>query len=82
MDSKVNTPDNNTHSIIYATPWAIALLFVALVTLPLFLFALLLIGLLRNGDNFGTVEEGPSHTITQNPAPPFPLLCLLPIWMR
>ena len=42
-------------------------------------WGLLLLGILRDGDKFGTVEEGPSHTITQYPVPPPPLLRLRPI---
>ena len=72
LAAKVNTPDRYARSSIDAIRWALALLSISLVCLPLFLLALLLLKLLRNSNNFGTVKEGPSHTITQYPAPPLP----------
>ena len=56
----------------------LALLLIFLLALLLLLLLLLLLELLCNGDNSGTAEEGPSHTISQYTAPPPPLLRLHP----
>ena len=79
MAAEVNTPDHHPRSSRDSIRWGLlALLFIALVTLPIFLLELILLGLLRNGDNFGTVKEVPRYTKTQYTAPTPPLHCLRP----
>ena len=57
LAAEVNNPDRHPSSSRDAIQWDIlVLLFVALVPLPIFLLALLLIGLLCNGNNFGIVR--------------------------
>ena len=73
LAAKVKNPNHRLRSIKDAIRWDILdILFIVLIPLPLFLISLLLLKLLRNGDNFRTVEEGASHTIIQYPAPPPP----------
>ena len=79
MAAEVNTPDHHPCIRIDATQQALFyLLFIALVPLPIFLLALILLGLLHNGEKFGTVKEGSRYKITQYPVTPPPLLCLRP----
>ena len=69
LAAEVYTPGHNPCSSINSIQWDLALLFIYLVPLPLFLPELIIFGLLCNSNNFRTVENGPSHTITQYPSP-------------
>ena len=75
LAAEVNTPYHHLRSSRCAIRWTpLSLLFISLSPLNIFLLALNLLVLFHNGNNFGTVEEGRSHTITQYPAPPHPPL--------